>query len=217
MAVDNQTPASSGQPGASIHVCRSAWLSPDQYAFYRAILLMLPHQGKPPSATELITCAEECGIDLEETLHLFIRQDLVQMGALTGEISAAYPFSSQPTAHLVRFDPGAEREPFADLYAMCAIDALGVPLMLRRSAWIESRDAVTGEQVQVRVIPTAEGPLQWSATWEPTGAVVFARPEGHEHEHDCGSSAADTCCGLTQFFTDAQHVEGWSVSHAATD
>ncbi len=217
MVMDNQTPASSGQPGASIHVCRSAWLSPDQYSFYRAILLTFPQQGQPPSATELITWSDECGIDLEETLQFFARQDLVQMDALTGEIVAAYPFSSEPTAHQVRFDRDAEGEPYADLYAMCAIDALGVPLMLRHPAWINSRDAVTGEPVQVRVVPTAEGPLHWSTTWEPTGAVAFARPEGHEHEHDCGSSAADNCCGLTRFFADAQHAAGWSASHAATD
>jgi hypothetical protein len=161
--------------------------------------------------------AEHYGIDLEETLQVFARQDLVQRDAVTGEIFAAYPFSGKPTTHRVRFDPSAESEPYTDVYAMCAIDALGIPLMLCRPAWIDSRDAVTGEPVQVRVVPTAEGPLRWSATWEPTGVVVYARPDGHEHEHDCGSSAADNCCGLTQFFSDAQQAAGWSATHATTD
>lgn len=219
MAAENQRPASDAQPETLIHVCRSAWLAPAAYALYRAILLTFPERGRPLSPHELETLGEHLGIDLEATLHDFARQDLVQRDAITGAISAAYPFSGVPTAHRVHLDPQPRSggEAVAELYAMCAIDALGVPLMLRRAAWIHSSDAVTGEPLQVRVVPTPEGPLQWSATWEPSGVVVYARPEGHEHEHDCGSSAAGTCCGLTQFFTDEQHATAWSMSHPATD
>jgi hypothetical protein len=53
--------------------------------------------------------------------------------------------------------------------------------------------------------------------WEPAESVVYARPEGHEHEHDCGSSAADNCCGLTQFFTAVSHAAAWSTCHFAID
>jgi hypothetical protein len=43
--------------------------------------------------------------------------------ALDGQIDIAYPFSRQPTGHIVRL---TGHPPVA---AMCAIDALGIPLM----------------------------------------------------------------------------------------
>lgn len=217
MAIDNQSSSHDDQVRVLIHVCRSAWLTPDEYAFYRAIMLAFPERGGPPSVANLQALAEQNGVHLEETLQTFARLDLVQRDVMTGEISAAYPFSGAPTTHRIRLDRDAEGEPIPELSAMCAIDTLGVPLMLRRAAWIDSRDAVTGEAVRVRVEPTTEGPIGWSATWEPSGSVVFARPEGHEHEHDCGSSAADACCGLTQFFTDVEHAADWSSAHSSTD
>lgn len=217
MVVDNQSPAQDDQAGALIHVCRSAWLSPDDYAFYRAILLIFPERGTPPTAADLQMLAEQNGIDLEETLQIFARLDLVQRDAVSGEISAAYPFSGVPTMQRIHLDREADGELLPELYAMCAIDALGVPLMLRASAWIDSRDALTGEAIRVRVEPTTEGPIGWSAAWEPSSTVVYARPEGHEHEHDCGTAAAGSCCGLTQFFVDTEHAATWAEAHVTLD
>jgi hypothetical protein len=203
-----------------IHVCRSAWLTPAAYGFYRAILLTFLERGRAPTTTELETLAQRHGIvqeEIKDTLQTFERQDLIQRDPATGAIAAAYPFSGVPTIHRVHLENDAGTETLLALSAMCAIDALGIPLMLHHAARIDSRDAITGDPVQVRIVPTAEEPLRWHAVWEPVEAVVYARPEGHEHEHDCGSSAAGSCCGLTQFFTDVQHAATWSVNHSAPD
>src|SRR5262249_8376303 len=140
MAVEDGKTTPAVHDGTLIHVCRSAWLSPAEYALYRAILLAFPERGRAPNAAELELLAQRYGIDAEETLRRFARQDLVQRDATTGEIAVAYPFSAVPTIHRIRFehDTDADSAPECpDLYAMCAIDALGVPLMLSRAAWIE--------------------------------------------------------------------------------
>jgi hypothetical protein len=201
--------------GKLIHVCRSAWISATAYAYYRAILLSFLTRGGSPPAEELAALAQQHGVALEETLQQFALHDLVQRHPATGEISAAYPFSGVPTVHRVRVEDVAGIETYPAVHAMCALDALGIPLMLRRAAWVDSQDALTGEPLRVRVIPTAVGSLRWSAIWEPVGTVVFARPM--DHEHPCGSAAAQTCCGVTQFFTTGAHAAAWSVSHSSTD
>jgi len=50
---------------------------------------------------------------------------------------------------------------------MCAIDALGIPAMLRADAVIISSDPLTAEPVSITF---AAG----KASWDPPGAVVFA-------------------------------------------
>src|SRR5215831_684656 len=48
------------------------------------------------------------------------------------EITHAYPFSNEPTSHRVQLANGPQ------VYAMCAIDALGMPFMLKKDAKIRS-------------------------------------------------------------------------------
>ncbi|HVE96410.1 MAG TPA: organomercurial lyase [Pseudonocardiaceae bacterium] len=55
-----------------------------------------------------------------------------------GHIAVAYPFSTTPTRHVVRI---ANR---IDVYAMCAIDALGVAAMLAADVVISSTDPTGG-------------------------------------------------------------------------
>ena len=79
-----------------------------------------------------------------------------------GAISAAYPFSPAPTPHLVTISGGPQ------VYAMCAIDALGIAAMLGKTVTISSSEPGTGAPVTVTV-PAAGG----AAVWEPGTAVVF--------------------------------------------
>ena len=60
-------------------------------------------------------------------------------------ITHAYPFSNEPTSHRVQLDSGPR------VFAMCAIDALGMPFMLKRDAEIESSCIECGSAVRVRI------------------------------------------------------------------
>jgi alkylmercury lyase len=108
---------------------------------------------------------------------------------------------------------------------MCALDALGIPLMLGRSALITSVDALTGEPVRVLARPARSetpwtpgdvAPREWVTVWEPKGAVVFARLEGDEHDEE-GVAAAGVSCPVTNFFATAEHARTWATAHSETD
>ncbi|MBO0815146.1 MAG: hypothetical protein J2P30_08370, partial [Actinobacteria bacterium] len=84
-------------------------------------------------------------------------------------VTVAYPFSGRPTRQQVELDV------FPAVYAMCAIDALGIPVMAGRDARIAATDPRDGATV---VVSVRGG--RWR--WTPSGAVViFARTA------DCGT------------------------------
>jgi hypothetical protein len=66
-----------------------------------------------------------------------------------GQITAAYPFSALPSRHRVRISGEAA------VFAMCAIDALGISAMTGRPVVIESADPHTGEPITVNVTGAA--------------------------------------------------------------
>ena len=195
-----------------VTVSRSITLARPAYRFYRTLLLTFAAGGAAPDAAELRRLADEHDVPLAETLDVLAEQDLVQRDPATGAIRAAYPFSGVPTAHRVQLAADGPDRSAVAVYAMCAMDALGIPLMLKRAAVVSSRDVLTGEPVRVEVVPSA---ASWTSRWEPEGAVVFARPEEHLHEH--GVAAAHTCCPIINFFASEANAQHWAADHAPTD
>lgn len=98
-----------------------------------------------------------------------------------GEVVVAYPFSATPTRHLVRLADGIR------LFAMCAIDALGIPAMLDTDAVITATDPGGNRTATIQV---ADGRM----TWNPAEAVVFVGAE------DGGGPSADCCCDYLNGF-----------------
>jgi len=68
-----------------------------------------------------------------------------------GQILLAYPFAGSPTPFTVLMPGGGER------YAVCAIDALGVPALLGEAVTIRSRCHHCGEALEIPARP--EGPV----------------------------------------------------------
>jgi hypothetical protein len=211
-----------------IAVCRSAHLTPAVYEFYRAVLLSFAERSGAPDQTHLRGLAARFGVPLAATLVEFATKGLVQRDRVTGAIHVAYPFSGVPSVHRVTL--GLTRAPAvgdaADhgrqtVYAMCALDALGVPLMLRRDALIASQDALSGETIAVQVRVTAAAALTeaagWEAQWTPASTAVYARAPEHEHEHECGVDAASACCPVINFFATEAHAHAWAESHPVAD
>lgn len=208
--------------GEWITVCRSARLTPAEYRFYRAVLLTFAQRGHGPDLSELESLAQRFGVSLARTLEQMSTKDLLQLDLSTGHLRAAYPFSGVETPHRVVLlaDQSGERtdEVEADVFAMCALDALGVPLMLRRAAIVVSADALSSSPIRVLVRPTRHPhhlplaiPLtDWHAQWDPPHAVVYARPSEHEAEHDAGTCvAAGTCCPVINFFSTPDCAAEW--------
>ena len=113
-----------------------------------------------------------------------------------GQITAAYPFAAQPTRHQVQIAGNAT------VFAMCAIDALGISAMTGLPAVIESADPSTGEPITVDVDRAG-------STWEPATAVVYVgRTSG-----ECAGPSASVCCGYINFFGARTTAAAWAASH----
>jgi hypothetical protein len=205
-----------------ITVCRSAQLTPAAYRFYRAVLLAFVERGGPPDQAYLRRQAQRFSVRLAVTLADFAAKGLIRRDLTTGSIRVAYPFSAEETAHRVTLAPASgdiasNLEP-RQVFAMCALDALGIPFMLRRSALIASQDALTGEPVGVSVTITDAAHTNGTGCkvrWSPVGTVVYARAP--EHEHDCGVDAASACCPIINFFAAEAHAREWAEAHLVTD
>jgi hypothetical protein len=201
-AAPNETPngAPNGAPGDVL----SAWrtraipLDPQDKAVHQAILRTFADTGHPPALAELDSVAvasdsargARSAAEVLRTLH---DADAVRLTP-DGQIALAYPFSATPTRHRVRIGD------HVDVYAMCAIDALGIAAMLGQDTRIESVDITTGRPVTV----TMTG---GKATWEPAEAVVFIGADAG------GGPSVDCCCDYLNFFVDQSAAQAWTSSH----
>lgn len=165
----------------------SAWrrralpLGEVERAAHQRILRSFAGTGQPP---------DDVPADVLRALH---DMDAIRVTSY-GEIAVAYPFSAIPTRHRVRIGDRV------DVYAMCAIDALGIAPMLGQDTVIESVDITTGRPVS---LVTRAG----STSWEPTEAVVFVGADSG------GGPSADCCCDYLNFFTDGTAARAWIAAH----
>jgi hypothetical protein len=167
-------------------------LTDGERQFYRWILKSF-RAGAPPGPDDLADAASALDLEVEPALERLQRDDLVHHDHATGAILVAYPFSGRPTAHRVRFD-GRE------VYAMCAIDALGIAPMLGEPIEIASRDPLTGADIQVELEPDGRG------TWQPQKAVVVSGRTG-------SGESCDTCCPVLNFFASTTNADRWLAAH----
>jgi hypothetical protein len=176
----------------------SAWrigalpLDAVERATHQTILRAFAITGCPPAPHDLDRVAAGNADQVLRALH---DVDAIRLTSY-GEIALAYPFSAASTRHRVRI--GGQ----VDVYAMCAVDALGIAPMLRQDTVIESIDVTTGESISV---VTRNG----RSTWVPAEAVVFIGADAS------GGASADCCCDYLNFFADRSSAQAWIAEHAA--
>jgi DNA-binding transcriptional MerR regulator len=176
----------------------SAWraralpLAPVEQATHRAILHAFATTGNPPSPIELEQVTAGSAAAVLKTLHDL---DAIRLTSY-GEIAVAYPFSATPTRHRVRIGDRVE------VYAMCAVDALGIAPMVGADTLIASVDVTNDRPITV---VTRDG----RSTWDAAGAVVFIGADP-----GVGPSA-DCCCDYLNFFADRSAGDAWVGAHPA--
>jgi len=186
-------------PGPAAPGVLSAWrtravpLDRVEKTAHQAILRAFATTGQPPTASDLGLVTADTGRDSQEVLTSLHEVDAVRL-APDGRIAVAYPFSATPTRHRVRV--GA----LVHVYAMCAIDALGISSMLEQDTVITSVDLTSGQPITVT---TRDG----HTTWEPATGVVFIGADSG------GGPSADCCCDYVNFFTDRHTAQGWTRAH----
>jgi Alkylmercury lyase len=160
---------------------------------HQAVLRSFVHTGAAPDAASLAKHAAP--FEVSQVLAELADGDFLYLDH-AGQITAAYPFSALPTPHRVRISGGPA------VFAMCAIDALGVSAMTGLPVVIESADPSTGEPVTVSVDGDA-------STWDLATAVVYV---GHTGD-GCARPSASVCCGYMNFFATQAAPTAWAASH----
>lgn len=167
-----------------------ARLSPSLRRLHRAVLQAFLDGPEPPSIAWLVQTARRMSLQSEDAIARLAEVDLVHLGE--DHVEVAYPFSGRPTPH--RVHPGGGRP----VWAMCALDALGILLMAGSDGTVISADPDTG--VPIRVSRSGE---RWQ--WEPEGTVMLLAFT------DTGRASAEGLCPQIDFHTDAQCAEAHLV------
>ena len=162
-------------------------------AVHQAVLRSFVHTGAAPGLSCLAKHAAP--FDVSEVLAELADGDFLYLDH-AGQITAAYPFSALPTPHRVRISGGAV------VFAMCAIDALGMSAMVGMPVVIESADPSSSEPVTVHV----DGAI---SSWDPGTTVVYVGRTGD----GCAGPSAAVCCGYMNFFATRAAATAWAVSH----
>jgi Alkylmercury lyase len=162
-------------------------------AVHQAVLRSFVHTGTAPGVRSL--AGHAAPFEVSQILAELADGDFLCLDD-AGQITAAYPFSALPTRHRVRISGEAT------VFAMCAIDALGISAMTGRPVVIESADPATSKPVTVKVDRA-------SSSWDPVTAVVYAGRTGG----DCAGPSASVCCGSINFFAARAAASAWAASH----
>jgi hypothetical protein len=173
---------------------RASRLSGPARQVHSAVLDAFTATGRPPSADDLERLIRAGGGDPNRVRAELSDADVLAFSA-DGEIRAAYPFSPAPTAIRVSWAGSPT------VYAMCAIDALGMSAMLGRPVTITAAEPDTGREITVTVDAD-------HARWRPRSAVVFAGEAG-----DANCLSVDRCCGYISFFATARSARAWARRH----
>ncbi len=162
-------------------------------AVHQAVLRSFVHTGAAPDLPSLAEHAAP--FEVSQVLAELADGDFLCLDH-AGQITAAYPFSATPTRHQVQMSEGAT------VFAMCAIDALGVSAMADVPVVIDSADPSTGEPVTVSVAGA-------TSSWDPATAVVYVGRTGDQ----CAGPSASVCCGYINFFATGAAATAWAASH----
>jgi hypothetical protein len=162
-------------------------------AVHQAVLRSFARTGAAPSMSSLARHAAP--FEVAQVLAELADGDFLCLDH-AGQITAAYPFSAVLTRHRVRISGGPA------VYAMCAIDALGMSAMVGVPVTIESADPSTGEPVTVNVDGS-------TSSWDPATAVVYVGRTGD----GCAGPSASVCCGYMNFFATGAAASAWAAAY----
>ena len=187
-----------GLPAAGTQA-RQATLPGPLQAFHRALLGAFLTETGPPDLRRVGWLAADLELEPEAALAALAAADLVHADPATGRVRVAYPFSGMATPHRVELAEGPT------VYAMCALDALGVPQMTRRSGRIRSADPTSGHAITVEVD-------DHGCRWQPITTVVLA---GTGTVSEACGSMADCCCPYINFHVSLAAANTYRQAHPA--
>lgn len=151
--------------------------------------------GKTPTPKEIARATKSSDKDIIHILDELESNDLLLRREGTQEIISIYPFSMEVTHHQIFLEDGKR------LFAMCAVDALGMPAMFDKDIRIVSRCEKCKQKITVEIrneeIVSKSHPT--TLIWRTS------RKEGRP--------SAETCCPEINFFCSEEHVKEWKAEN----
>ncbi|WCK52987.1 organomercurial lyase [Aneurinibacillus sp. Ricciae_BoGa-3] len=172
-------------------------LTPTENMIRTGIILTMV-EGKSVNIKDLTSIWEGKGIDIKSTLPYLSQLDLIHWDQSSGRVTVAYPFSGTATSHRVTL---AGKSP---TYAMCAIDALGIPSMFEADTEIDSKCAYCGEKIIINVmnnVPVSKP----DAVVVGVGTISDNITCCDTCETQPSASLSTSCCPAIQFFCSEDH------------
>jgi alkylmercury lyase len=186
------------EPGWMGSARRQAALPGPLRELHQAVLRRFLQTGDPPTTDRIAGAVARLGLSDSAVAELEAA-DLVH--ATNGVVSVAYPFSGTPTRQQVELDG------FPAVYAMCAIDALGIPAMTGRDGRITAVDPRDGAPV---VVSVRGGRWRWTPA---TAVVVFGSIR------DCGTGCGswEVMCPNTTFHASRGSARAYLAARSDID
>ncbi|HEY3717355.1 MAG TPA: organomercurial lyase [Jatrophihabitantaceae bacterium] len=172
---------------------RQALLPGALRGLHQGVLRHFLTYGQAPDRARIQKQAAELGLDADRAIRQLTAADLVHLGA-DGVVSVAYPFSGVPRGHQVQLVGGPA------VWAMCAIDALGIPQMAERDTIVTAADPSDGGAV---IVQARAG--RWH--WAPASTVVLVARTG------ANGPSMECTCDHINFYSHAEHAQAYLDEH----
>ena len=169
----------------------SGKLDTDQDLVWRATLRLYADFGHAPRIADIVAMTGLPADKVPPLLGELEERDLIGRDRESGQVRLAYPFTQAKTEHQVELNGRT-------LYALCAIDALGVGAMYGANAVVRSQCRQCGRAVRVGTTEAGRA----LAIIDPLGSVVW-----YDFAYD--GNAATSCCPSIVFFCSDGHLEQW--------
>jgi len=147
--------------------------------------------GRTPTTTEMKLALKKSDGNIIRTLNELEKKDILLREKGTQEIVSIYPLSLKPTEHQILLENGKR------LFAICAVDALGMPIMFDRDIKIVSQCEKCKQKITIEI---KNGKIEWVShpnimIWSPDHQIA---------------PAAEVCCPSVNFFCCKEHLEEWT-------
>jgi len=171
-------------------------LKPKETEVLSSIFRFILKHGKCPTIEELRLSLKRSDEEIIRALdELEKKGDFLLRKKETQEIVSIYPVSLKPTEHQIFLEDGTR------LFAMCAVDALGMPIMFNKNVRVVSRCEECKSEMVFEI---------------KNEEIIFM---SHPDATICSPKrqvypAAETCCPLVNFFCSKKHANEWIAKNS---
>jgi len=171
-------------------------LKPEETEVLSSILRFVLKHEKSPTIRELRLSLKRSDEEIIHSLNeLEKKGDFLLRKKGTQEIESIYPVSLKPTEHRIFLEDGTR------LFAMCAVDALGMPIMFQKNVRVTSRCEECKSEMTFEI-------KNEHITFMSHPDATICSPKRQVYP------AAETCCPLVNFFCSKKHAEEWIAKNS---